>query len=153
MGGLRGGEDSKCHLVCLPFSLCFPFPIATGRFTFQNGLLRMISVLHVHGGSVEVMGWGGGRGVYRCTSVIMARAARNHRSEVGRPLLSLLLGGRGRGGAALGDANVSLERPRSNCGACSISFHSYPNDRCSTCAMLSSICFCDMGAGSTRNAA
>ena len=47
------------------------------------------------GGSVEVMGWGGGRGVYRCTSVIMARAARNHRSEVGRPLLSLLLGGRG----------------------------------------------------------
>jgi hypothetical protein len=80
----------------------------------------MISVLHVHGGSVEVMGWGGGRGVYRCTSVIMARAARNHRSEVGRPLLALLLGGRGRGGAALGDANVSLERPRSNCGACSI---------------------------------
>ena len=87
------GEDSKCHLVYLPF-LCFPFPIATGRFIFQNGLLRMISVLHVHGGGVEVMGWGGGRGVYMCTSVIMARAARSHRSEPGRPLLSLLLGGR-----------------------------------------------------------
>ncbi len=112
------GEDSKCHLVCLPF-LCFPFPIATGRFIFQNGLLRMISVLHVHGGGVEVMGWGGGRGVYMCTSVIMARAARSHQSEPGRPLLSLLLGGRGRGDAAR-DADVLLERPRSNCGACSI---------------------------------
>jgi len=79
----------------------------------------MISVLHVHGGGVEVMGWGGGRGVYMCTSVIMARAARSHRSEAGRPLLSLLLGGRGRGDAARGDADVLLERPRSNCGACS----------------------------------
>ena len=69
----------------------------------------MISVLHVHGGGVEVMGWGGGRGVYMCTSVIMARAARSHRSEAGRPLLSLLLGGRGRGDAARGDADVLLD--------------------------------------------
>ena len=65
------------------------------------------------------MGRGGGRGVYMCTSVIMARAARSHRSEPGRPLLSLLLGGRVRGDAAR-DADVLLERPRSNCGSCSI---------------------------------
>ena len=30
------------------------------------------------GGGVEVMGWDGGRGVYMCTSVTRARAARNH---------------------------------------------------------------------------
>ena len=57
--------------------------------------------------------------MYMCTSVIMARAARSHQSEPGRPLLSLLLGGRVRGDAAR-DADVLLERPRSNCGSCSI---------------------------------